>query len=81
MGKFNGKITAEFTPPRTWVLAKALSFESDELNDGEIKKSIMLNVINNDIRIDIVTLKEDSGKLIISRILKTIGGDDLLNGD
>ena len=55
--------------------------ESDELNDGEIKKSIMLNVINNDIRIDIVTLKEDSGKLIISRILKTIGGDDLLNGD
>ena len=55
--------------------------ESDELNDGEIKKSIMLNVINNDFRIYIVTLKEDSGKLIISRILKTIGGDDLLNGD
>ena len=29
MGKFNGKITAEFTPPRTWVLDIALSFESD----------------------------------------------------
>ena len=24
--KFNGKISAEFTPPKTWVLEKALSF-------------------------------------------------------
>ena len=37
MGKFNGKITAEFTPPRTWILEKALSFETDELNDADIQ--------------------------------------------
>ena len=24
--KFNGKISAEFTPPKTWVLEKDLSF-------------------------------------------------------
>ena len=24
--KFNGKISAEFTPPKTWILEKTLSF-------------------------------------------------------
>tara|TARA_B100000287_G_scaffold319348_1_gene303180 strand:- start:106 stop:597 length:492 start_codon:yes stop_codon:yes gene_type:complete len=28
--KFNGKISAEFTPPKTWVLEKALSFTVGE---------------------------------------------------
>ena len=36
MGKFNGKIKAEFTAPKTWVLAKGLSFISEELDDEEI---------------------------------------------
>ena len=36
MGKFNGKIKAEFTAPKTWVLAKGLSFITEELDDEEI---------------------------------------------
>ena len=36
MGKFNGKLVAEFTPPKTWVLEKQLSFESEELNDADV---------------------------------------------
>ena len=37
MGKFNGKISAEFTPPKTWVLNRALSFQTDELTESEIE--------------------------------------------
>ena len=36
MGKFNGKIKAEFTAPKTWILAKGLSFITEELDDEEI---------------------------------------------
>ena len=32
--KFNGKISAEFTPPKTWVLEKALSFTVDAEGHG-----------------------------------------------
>ena len=37
MGKFNGKISAEFTPPKTWELEKVLSFQTDDLTADEIK--------------------------------------------
>ena len=37
MGKFNGKISAEFTPPRTWILEKSLSFETEHLNNNDIE--------------------------------------------
>ena len=30
-GQFDGKINAEFTPPKTWVLNKSLSFISKKL--------------------------------------------------
>jgi len=30
MGKFNNKIEAEFTPPKAWVLSRALSYQNDE---------------------------------------------------
>ena len=38
MGIFSGKISAEFTPPKTWVLNRDLSFTTDKLtpSDGEI---------------------------------------------
>ena len=36
MGKFNGKLVAEFTPPKSWVLEKLLSFESEELNNEDV---------------------------------------------
>ena len=34
MGSFNNKIAAEFTPPRKWVLSRALSYKNEE-NDSE----------------------------------------------
>ena len=37
MAKFNSKISAEFTAPKTWVLEKALSLETDQLNDVDIE--------------------------------------------
>ena len=37
MGKFNGKISAEFTPPKTWKLEKTLSFAMDDLTKAEIR--------------------------------------------
>ena len=36
MGEFNGKIVAEFTPPKTWELEKSLSFKPDDLSEAEI---------------------------------------------
>ena len=47
MGKFNGKISAEFTPPKTWELEKVLSFQTDDLTADEIKclKIIGANIV------------------------------------
>ena len=36
MGEFNNKISAEFTPPKTWVLEKSLSFITEDLTESEI---------------------------------------------
>ena len=49
MGKFNGKISAEFTPPKTWVLEKLLSFKTGELSssDIEVLLEIGANIDNN----------------------------------
>ena len=46
MGEFNGKIVAEFTPPKTWELEKGLSFKTDDLTDAEIStlKQIGANI-------------------------------------
>ena len=32
MGKFNNKISAEFTPPKQWVLERALSYQNDDID-------------------------------------------------
>jgi hypothetical protein len=37
VGKFDGKINAEFTPPKTWVLSKSLSFISNKLTSKQIR--------------------------------------------
>jgi|LWDU01.1.fsa_nt_gi hypothetical protein len=49
MGEFNDKISAEFTPPKTWVLNRGLSFRSDVLTESEIKclKDVGVNIIAN----------------------------------
>ena len=46
MGEFNGKIVAEFTPPKTWELEKSLSFKPDDLSEAEIEllKDIGVNI-------------------------------------
>ena len=64
MGEFNGKITAEFTPPKTWVLDKALSFESEKLNDKDIEilKLIGANVVDTG---------KGSGKITCKKGMKT----------
>ena len=36
MGKFIGKISAEFTAPKTWELEKGLSFTTEDLTENEI---------------------------------------------
>ncbi len=36
MGEFNGKIVAEFSPPKTWELEKSLAFKTDDLTEAEI---------------------------------------------
>ena len=47
MGKFNGKISAEFTPPKTWKLERTLSFQTDDLTADEIRclKIIGANIV------------------------------------
>ena len=37
MGSFNGLIKAEFTPPKTWILSRELSFRTDALSKEEIE--------------------------------------------
>ena len=37
MGTFNAKISAEFTPPKTWKLEKELSFKTHLLTKEDIE--------------------------------------------
>ena len=45
-GKFNGKINAEYTSPKTWVLNKALSFVPDDISSADIDllKEVGVNI-------------------------------------
>lgn len=42
IGKFNAKIAARFTPPKTWVLIEPLSFETNFL--GKLKISLLREI-------------------------------------
>ena len=37
MGKFNNKISAEFHPPKKWILSRALSYQNDEIDDKALE--------------------------------------------
>ena len=37
MGKFNNKIEAEFSPPKTWELSRALSYQNDEMEESPLQ--------------------------------------------
>ena len=38
MGKFNNKISAEFNPPRKWILERALSYKNDDIDMSALEK-------------------------------------------
>ena len=50
MGKFNGKIAAEFNPPRKWVLTRALSYKNEEI-DAEVLKQVGIKVTSDRISV------------------------------
>ena len=37
MGNFTNKITAEFTPPKTWKLEEDLGFREDSLTEDQVE--------------------------------------------
>ena len=37
MGKFNNKISAEFHPPKKWILERALSYQNDEMEESPLQ--------------------------------------------
>ena len=49
MPAFNGKISAEFTPPKTWVLSRSLSFKTTKLTpeDINILKTVGADIATN----------------------------------
>ena len=49
MGEFNGKISAEFTPPKSWELNRSLSYTTDDLTESEIDllKEVGANIIKS----------------------------------
>jgi len=38
MGSFNNKISAEFNPPRKWILVRALSYKNDDIDMEPLEK-------------------------------------------
>ena len=37
MGKFNNKISAEFHPPKKWILERALSYQNDDMEASKLE--------------------------------------------
>ena len=63
MGKFNGKIHAEFTPPNTWVLEHDLSFQTDNFTkeESEILKEVGANITIGSLTVDDCQITCDAG--------------------
>ena len=38
MGKFNNKISAEFHPPKKWILERALSYQNEDIDVSDLEK-------------------------------------------
>ena len=60
MGQFNAKITAEYNPPRKWIMKKDLTYTCTNLTDDEVMAltSVGVQVENNNrvrVREDFVT--------------------------
>ena len=37
MGKFNDKISAEFHPPKKWILERPLSYQNNEMEESALQ--------------------------------------------
>jgi hypothetical protein len=37
MGKFNNKISAEFHPPKKWILERSLSYQNEEMEESPLQ--------------------------------------------
>jgi len=53
MGKFNNKISAEYNPPRKWILERALSYTNPDIDEDALER-VGVNVIGSKI-----TVKKD----------------------
>ena len=53
MGKFNNKISAEYNPPRKWILERALSYTNPDIDEDAVER-VGVNVIGSKI-----TVKKD----------------------
>ena len=38
MGKFNNKISAEYNPPRKWILERALSYTNPDIDEDALER-------------------------------------------
>ena len=47
MGKFNNKISAEFHPPKKWILERALSYQNAYINEEHLK-AVGVNITTSD---------------------------------
>ena len=41
MGKFNNKISAEYNPPRKWILERALSYTNPDINETALETVVI----------------------------------------
>ena len=53
MGKFNNKISAEYNPPRKWILERALSYTNPDIDE------VALERVGVDVTGSKITVKKD----------------------
>ena len=53
MGKFNNKISAEYNPPRKWILERALSYTNPDIDEAALER-VGIKVVGSKI-----TVKKD----------------------
>ena len=63
--KFNGKISAEFTPPKTWVLEKALSFTVKGHGISSVDLDILQEIGANVANTGRVTCKKGMKRILL----------------
>ena len=68
MGSFNNKISAEYNPPRKWILERALSYRDKNIDVDALEKIGMTGIRGHAEQAESPTLLQPSTK---DRIAKT----------